>query len=80
VKMKNNRVIRDGILMFIPIMGLAVQDAHAYLDPGTGSLIIQAIVGVFLAGSMTFKLWYYRVKEFFIGKSATPNDDEVDEE
>jgi len=44
-----------GVLLFPRV-------AHAYLDPGTGSLIIQIIAGAFLAIAMTFKLWWWRVK------------------
>jgi hypothetical protein len=44
--------------MFFP------SEAHAYLDPGTGSLIIQVIAGAFLALIMTFKLWWYGLKRF----------------
>ena len=38
-------------------------EAHAYLDPGTGSLIIQIIAGAFLALIMTFKMWWYSLKK-----------------
>ena len=38
--------------------------AHAYLDPGTGSLIIQMVAGAVLAGGMTVKLWWGHVKSF----------------
>ena len=36
--------------------------AYAYLDPGTGSLIIQMVAGAFLAAGMTIKLWWGHVK------------------
>ena len=38
----------------------------AYLDPGTGSIILQAIIGVFLATAMTAKLWWRRVMGLFV--------------
>ncbi len=36
--------------------------ADAYLDPGTGSLVIQAIIGVLLALRLTSKIWWRRSK------------------
>ena len=50
------------VVMFIVL--LLPGKAHAYLDPGTGSLIIQIIAGAFLALIMTFKLWWYGLKRF----------------
>lgn len=32
--------------------------AHAYIDPGTGALIIQALIGGIATGLFTIKLWW----------------------
>lgn len=42
--------------------------AHAYLDPGTGSMIFQAIIAVFLGAAATGKLWWSKVRGFFSRK------------
>ena len=39
--------------------------AHAYLDPGTGSIILQAIVGAFAAFFSTLYIFWEKVKIFF---------------
>ncbi|MCC6682439.1 MAG: hypothetical protein IT445_16185 [Phycisphaeraceae bacterium] len=39
----------------------------AYLDPATGAMIIQAVVGGVLAALLTVKLWFTRVKLFILG-------------
>jgi len=36
-----------------------------YLDPGSGSVILQAIVGGFAAVAVTAKLWWKRFTGFF---------------
>jgi hypothetical protein len=36
-----------------------------YLDPGSGSVILQAIVGGFAAVAVTAKLWWKRVTGIF---------------
>lgn len=37
---------------------LSMQEAHAYIDPGTGSVALQAILGALLAGGFFFRrIW-----------------------
>ena len=40
-------------------------NAFAYLDPGTGSIILQAIVGAFAAFLSTLYIFWEKVKIFF---------------
>lgn len=39
--------------------------AHAYIDPGSASIILQAIVGGLAAGAFALKLYWQRVRRFF---------------
>jgi outer membrane lipoprotein SlyB len=39
--------------------------ALAYLDPGTGSMIIQGIVGAIAGAFVVIKLYWYQVKRWF---------------
>ena len=39
--------------------------AHAYLDPGTGSIILQAILGAIAAGLSYCAFYWNKVKNFF---------------
>ena len=57
----------------------ASQQAAAYLDPGTGSMILQGLIaGVAVAG-FTIKSYWYKIRAFF-GKEASTSllDDEDD--
>ena len=40
-----------------------VSDAYAYLDPGTGSLVIQMLVGALAGVGITLKVFWHRIKE-----------------
>ena len=42
----------------------------AYLDPGTGSIIIQAVVGGVLGGMLVIKLFWTKIVSFFKGGSS----------
>lgn len=45
--------------------------AFAYLDPGSGSAIISAIIGFFVAVGMAVKTYWYKLKGFFSKKDAS---------
>jgi hypothetical protein len=40
-------------------------DVLAYLDPGSGSVILQALVGGVAAVAVTAKLWWHRFTKLF---------------
>ena len=39
--------------------------AMAYIDPGSGSAIISAIIGLFVAIGLAIKTYWYKIKSFF---------------
>ena len=54
--------------------GLAVASpAEAYLDPGTGSMLISAVLGVAAAVALAVKMFWYRLIAFFRGKRPVAN-------
>ena len=57
------------IISLLATLGaMASPSAHAYLDPGTGSLIIQGIIGGIAAASITIKLYWHKIKLWFRGE------------
>jgi hypothetical protein len=50
------------MVAFLVLSISVVPTANAYLDPGSGSIIIQGIVGVLVAIGMTVKLYWYKIK------------------
>ena len=53
------------ILGLTLIFCLFAPAAYAYIDPGTGSLIIQLIIGAIAAISIFFKTFWFRLKGLF---------------
>ena len=39
--------------------------AHAYLDPGTGSMVLQAIIGAIAGFALVGRLYWSKIKGFF---------------
>ena len=52
--------------------------ANAYIDPGTGSLLLQGLIAGIAAGAYTLKLYWYRIKNFFSPKNE--KQEELEEE
>ena len=55
------------ILYFISVIYLItfLSDAHAYLDPGTGSIILTAIISFIAIMSLKIKIYFQKIKDFF---------------
>lgn len=45
--------------------------AHAYLDPGTGSMILQGIIAAVAVVGLTLKNYWYKVRAFFGKETPT---------
>lgn len=52
--------------------------AYAYLDPGTGSIILQGIVGAISATFVLIRIYWHRVLQFF-GLKKKVNEQNSDE-
>ncbi|MGD8384154.1 MAG: hypothetical protein PVF89_01985 [Lysobacterales bacterium] len=51
-------------------------DAHAYLDPGTGSMFLQVILGGIAAVGVAIKLyWHKLLAAFGLRKKEQPEDE-----
>ena len=53
-----------------------IADAYAYLDPGTGSLIIQGIIAGSLTVALIAKAYWYKLVSFFKKESQEESEDE----
>lgn len=67
--MIRNIVIATG---FLVALGLG-QPAHAYLDPGTGSILIQVLLGGAAGAAAVLKLYWHNIRAYFSrGTAAAP--------
>jgi len=63
MKLKSHTII----LVLLFTASYFISDAYAYVDPGTGSLFIQAIIGALIGIGITVKIYWYKLKEKFLG-------------
>ncbi len=57
---------------------LTPEVALAYIDPGSGSAIMSAIIGFFVAIGLAVKTYWYKIKSLFVksDKKVDSNDDQ----
>ncbi len=56
------------LILLLLTLWLPARDAHAYLDPGTGSFLLQAVIAVVMGALLSLKLYWQQLKSFFAGK------------
>ena len=56
----------------IIILGLWIQPAMAYIDPGSGSAIMSAIIGLFIAVGLAIKTYWYKLRSLFRSEVSDP--------
>lgn len=62
-------------LFFITLLICMINtSAYAYIDPGLGSILIQATIGVIAAVSLTIKIYWQKIKDFFIKRKKKDFD------
>jgi len=56
------------VMAVFAFVGLS-NPAYAYIDPGSGSMILQVIALAFIAGWFAFRNFWRRIVSFFTGRS-----------
>lgn len=67
-----------GLFVFLMSVPLSpVLRPTAYLDPGSGSFVIQIIFGVFVGAIVVLKAYWSKIRAYF-SKEEEPGEDETD--
>ena len=57
------------------VVAAILKALFAYLDPGSGSLIVQILIAIVVGIAATFRLWKARLLSLFGVKQETSDDD-----
>jgi hypothetical protein len=63
---------------FIALTG-AAKNGMAYLDPGSGSYILQILIAAILGGAIMLRTQWARIKSYFRKKANPDQEDEESE-
>jgi len=58
----------------------AAFNAYGYIDPGTGSLIIQSIIGAIAAIGVTLKIYWHKLRLLFSKRPPLAEEDKKRED
>lgn len=53
------------LLAALAVYAASVGNAFAYLDPGTGSIIVQGIIGAIAGGLVVGRMYWHKFKGLF---------------
>lgn len=66
-------------LVFLTYFALLPSTANAYIDPGTGSIVLQALLGGIAGIAYLLRLYWSKIKSLFghaDKKTSAPRNDE----
>lgn len=75
--MKMSRSHRTKFLVLCALMVLSM-NAEAYLDPGTGSMMLQVILGGIAAIGVAIKLYWHKLRVYLgVGKKERAEEEDA---
>ena len=66
------------LVVLVAMFFVPIAPAHAYLDPGTGSIILQGLIAAVTATAVTLGVYWQRIKGFFTTRSSTREEPDQD--
>jgi len=75
--MNRSRTIMFPVIL-VCLLLLTPGAAHAYIDPGTGSFVIQGIIAAVVGAGFAVKMFWKRIKAFLTGKPTPADPDDED--
>ncbi|HIF10156.1 MAG TPA: hypothetical protein EYQ81_10165 [Sneathiellales bacterium] len=80
--MRTAKYLTRYLVCSIVVLLVFAAPAHAYLDPGTGSMILQALATAGIGAMLYFAWFWKKIRNFFGGdtasKDAVPDNEETD--
>lgn len=75
---RSRRVAADTLVLTVIMTIFTSSHAFAYIDPGSGSVIVTTILGIFAAIGYTFRKYFYKIRRKVFGYSEELSQDERD--
>ena len=69
------RLSTSRILLSVSLLPLTSENIPAYIDPGTGSLIIQILLAALVGAGFATKIFWAKIKSFFSKVFGKKRDD-----
>jgi hypothetical protein len=63
------------LILSVVIFSASMTPAHAYLDPGTGSIILQGLIGGAVVAGSFISIYWSKFKALFKRNDAPPSEE-----
>jgi len=70
---KISKIIEFVCASLLILLVALLTPAHAYVDPGSGSVIVTTVLGMIAAVGYTFRKFFYNLRAKIYGKKNEPN-------
>lgn len=60
--MQHHRSLAKAVVLAVLLLFVCAQDAHAYIDPGSGSYILQLVIAGLLGAGVAVRIYWKRIK------------------
>ena len=71
---RNSRIVPFFLVLALVLVALP-SAAYAYIDPGTGSFVIQGIIAAVVGAGVALRMFWGRIKRAVTGKDPETDDD-----
>jgi hypothetical protein len=63
--MKHSKYLANSVVFALLLVLASTHEAYAYIDPGTGSYVMQLIIAGLVGVGFAIKIYWGRIKGFF---------------
>ena len=67
------------VLLVVGLSGTVIPVANAYVDPGTGSMLFQVLIGAFAAAGIAIATFWRKIVGIFSRSPKTPEEPRLPE-
>jgi steroid 5-alpha reductase family enzyme len=78
--MRHLRYLANSLVFVSLLLFASTQVAQAYVDPGTGSYIIQILIAVLAGAAFAVKIYWRKIKQLFSRSSSEGEATQADDE
>ncbi len=78
--MRHSKCLADSLVFVSLLLFASTQVAHAYVDPGTGSYVIQLIIAAIAGLAFAVRIYWGRIKGFFSRSPSAEQSTSADEQ
>lgn len=68
------KCLADSLVFVFLLLFASTQAAHAYVDPGTGSYVIQILIAALAASAFAVRIYWGKIKGLFSRSSPDTQD------